>query len=393
VPKATKILVALVFGVLFGGVGAAASWIMAKTIYDAKRAESWVQVDARVDAWKSGTVSYRYTFNGTEYKGDRVGAFILGGRDNLDDWYSDMNRTLSRARDRHEPITVYVNPQDPRESMIDRTLRWKLMAMLVPFAVGFGGVGLGALWVILTTLFSREAEPSAWVPGGAVPASAPRRSSGLGGQWAMTIMWNAIAFPIAFIALPPIWESGQWIGLIVAIFPLIGLLLLWGAISSTISAVAGSLRSSRREGVDMSALAQAAKAAPPRPKDSPGATVFARGMLSENGSVPSPAVTPAMVTQSSVAAMALDPDAPPPAVAQAPATDAELARFEQLLKQGKLDANARAQLAKLPPGARKLVMAVLMGGSWLPKIVYVIIGLVILTQVGPVIISLIRSFL
>ena len=88
--------------------------------------------------------------------------------------------------------------------------------------------------------------------------------------------------------------------------------------------------------------------------------------------------------------MTLDPDAPPPGVAS-PATDAELARFEQLLKQGKLDANARAQLAKLPPGARKLVMLVLQAGSWLPKIFFVIIALVILSQVWPVIVSLIRS--
>ena len=285
-PKATKILVALLFAAIFGSVGAGASWIMGKTIHDAMRAEDWVKVKARVDEWKSGTVSYRYSFDGTEYKGDRVGAFILGGRDNLDSWYSDMDRMLSRARDRHEPITVYVNPQDPRESMIDHTLRWKLVAMLSPFAVGFGGVGLGALWVVLTTLFAREPEPAAWAPGGAVTARAPRRSSGLGGQWAMTIMWNAIAFPIAFIALPPLWESGEWIGLIVVIFPLIGLLLLWGAISLTISTVIGALRAPRREGVDVNALAQAARAAPPPRPEAAGGTVFARGMLADDGADP-----------------------------------------------------------------------------------------------------------
>ena len=373
-PKATKILLALVFGVIFGGIGAAASYVMYRTIADSQRAESWVKVKASVDTYKRGTVSYRYTMGGAEYKGDRMGAFILGGRDNLDDWYGDMDRMLRRAVEKHEPITVYVNPDNPQESMIDHTLRWKLIAMIVPFAVGFGGVGLGAAWVMLSSLFTSDTPPATWTPG--TPAPAARRSSGLGGQWAFTIMWNAIALPISFIAVPGIWQSGEWIGLIILIFPLIGVLMLWGAISSTISAIVRAARSPRREeAVDLSALAEAARAAPPQDA---GGTVFARGMLSGDGSSsPSPGVAPVVApSPASAAAAVLDPDALPPP----PPTDAELAKFEKVLKDGKLDAHARAELAKLPPGARRLVMLVLQGGSWIPKIIVAIVVLIIIAD-------------
>jgi hypothetical protein len=296
-----------------------------------------------------------------------------------------MDRMLRRAVEKHEPITVYVNPDNPQESMIDHTLRWKLMAMIVPFAVGFGGVGLGAFWVLLSTLFSREPEAALSVPGAAPPAPA-RRSSGLAAQWAFTIMWNAIALPIGYIAIPSIWQSGEWVGLIVAIFPLIGMLMLVSAIWSTFSAIGRLFRSSRGEGVDMNALAQAATMAP-RQQDAPGATVFARGMLSEDGgSTSAPSIAPVTPpAQASAAAAALDPDAPQ-APAPSPASEEELARFEKVLKDGKLDAHARAELAKLPPGARKLVMLVLQGGSWIPKIMIAIVVLIIIAD-------LVRSFL
>jgi len=378
VPKATKILVALVFLATFGSVGAGACWVIGATIHDAMRAEHWVKVKASVDAYSRGQVSYRYTFGGAEYKGDREGSFVLGGRDNLDSWHADMDAMLREAHDKRQPITVYVNPDDPRESMVDRTLRWKLLAMALPFAIGFGAVGLGALWAIGSTLLSGSAEAQPMVPG-AAPVAQRRPSSGLGAQWGFTIVWNAIAFPIAFIAVPGIWESGEWIGLIVLLFPLIGVLMLWGAVSSTLSAIGAMFRSSRREGVDLNALAQAAKVAPPQLE--PGAIVFARGMLSEDGQH---GMAPVMSAPQPAAAAVLDPDAPPPV---APPTDAELARFEKVLAEhGKLDSRSRAELAKLPPSARKLVMAVLQGSSWIPKIVIAIV-------VAIIVVDLARSFL
>ena len=385
-PKATRILLALLFGAIFGGVGAAATYVGGKTIHDAMRAESWVKVKADVDAYKRGAVTYRYSVGGTQYKGDRMGAFILGGRDNLDDWYGDMDRMLRRAVEKREPITVYVNPDNPQESMIDRTLRWKLIAMILPFAVGFGGVGLGAAWVLLSTLFTSEAQPSTWTPGSPVPP--PRRSSGLAGQWAFTIMWNALAIPISYIAIPQIWQSGEWIGLIIVIFPLIGALMLWSSTWATIAAIVRAVRSPRREeAVDMNALAQAARAAPAAPAapEDAGGTVFARGMISEDAPATpgaDAAVAPASTTPA--AAAALDPDA---------VSSPGLERLERLLGNKGVSPEQRAALAKMSPQERQMIEKASRFVAWLPKIIVGIIVLWIVVDFGTGILSLIRSFL
>jgi hypothetical protein len=53
--------------------------------------------------------------------------------------------------------------------------------------------------------------------------------------WVFAFFWNAISFPIAFLFVPEIWESGEWVGLFVLLFPLVGVLLLWGCIAGTIN--------------------------------------------------------------------------------------------------------------------------------------------------------------
>src|SRR4029434_10902257 len=66
-------------------------------------------------------------------------------------------------------------------------------------------------------------------------ASAPlqKAGNGLGGIWFMAIMWNAIAFPIAVLAVPQGIASGEWMVLFVLLFPLVGIGLLWAAIAGT----------------------------------------------------------------------------------------------------------------------------------------------------------------
>jgi hypothetical protein len=58
--------------------------------------------------------------------------------------------------------------------------------------------------------------------------------SGVIGLWIFTVLWNAIAFPIALLTVPELVKSGEWLGLLVLLFPLIGLLMLWGCVSQTI---------------------------------------------------------------------------------------------------------------------------------------------------------------
>jgi hypothetical protein len=51
--------------------------------------------------------------------------------------------------------------------------------------------------------------------------------------WIFAFFWNAMSWPIAFLAVPDIVEKGEWVGLLVLLFPLVGLGLLWAAVSAT----------------------------------------------------------------------------------------------------------------------------------------------------------------
>ena len=226
--KLGAVLLCLVFAIPFGGVGAGATWAIATMIQDGLRARDWVLVKAEV----TGPASYRYTFEGRAYDSERLGTFRLGGTSDVDDFDDRVASILAKGRDERKPITVWVNPDNPSEAMIDRAIRWSFLVFLLPFALAFGGVGIGALWMIVHTL---RAPAKGQARTRRVNAPAASAGSGLGFIWFFAIVWNAIAFPIALLAVPQAWANGEWLILFVLIFPLIGVLILWSAIASTLA--------------------------------------------------------------------------------------------------------------------------------------------------------------
>ena len=210
----------LLFAVCFGAVGVFASWAIGVTVYDGYRAKEWVRVKADVRNWSNNDVDYTYTIGGREYRGSRLGAMPFGGSSDVDSWDGDIHDYLSSAVTEKKPITVFVNPDNPAESMVDRTIRWKLLVFFLPFSLAFGGVGVGAMWMLFRTFVPARPSPK-------------KQSSGLLGLWVFTFFWNAISFPIAMLFVPQIIESGEWVGLFVLLFPLIGTLMLWGAVAQT----------------------------------------------------------------------------------------------------------------------------------------------------------------
>ena len=77
---------------------------------------------------------------------DRVS--IAGGADNIGDYQQDMGRRLKQCSSRGETISVFVNPQNPAESIIDRSVRWGMVGFKSIFLFVFGGVGLGLLILV-----------------------------------------------------------------------------------------------------------------------------------------------------------------------------------------------------------------------------------------------------
>lgn len=244
--RAGGVLLCLVVALVFGGVGAFASWAIGSTIAEAHRTRDWVRVKATVERASLATGSqsatfhaegaYRYSFAGREYSGSRLGLSKVGGSDNIDDWHEAVNARLEDARAAGRPITVWVDPDNPADSVLDRDIRWNEIVFFVPFALAFGGVGVGALVAIPFVLRGKA--------GGAPRAAAvpAQGGSGAGFVWLFAFFWNALSFPIAILAVPQVVRDGEWAGLLVLLFPLVGVGLLWAAASATVTAVRARLR-------------------------------------------------------------------------------------------------------------------------------------------------------
>ena len=213
---------------ILGGVSAGAFWVMYRSIGDGLRAQDWIKVRAQVRSVSEGAVTYAYEWKGKQLYGERAGTFILGGSSEVDDWDDRMDAMLSKAVADKTPVTVFVNPDNPAESMLDREIRWALvMVLTLPFGMGFGAGALAVAYFFgRSALGIRET-------GGSVPLlKAPVRAALF--QWIVAIVWNSVALPIAIVAMPDLWRKGEWFPLVlVSIFPLIGALIVVGAVSST----------------------------------------------------------------------------------------------------------------------------------------------------------------
>lgn len=136
---------------------------------EAWEARDWVKIKADVvsadlssrtgrssTTWRAvGT--YRYEFGGRTYESSRLGVGEFGsGGDNIGDWQEEMASYLRQARDEKRPIMAWVNPDDPAQAVVDRDVRWGMMALLLPFAVLFAAIGLGGLYAMYRVATVRE---------------------------------------------------------------------------------------------------------------------------------------------------------------------------------------------------------------------------------------------
>lgn len=122
-------------------------------VIDWHKMTSWHAVDARLLSHElrrsysddsttyKAIASYSYNYNKQHFRGNRVG--IAGGSDNIGSYHQDMHRKLSRVGDK--PFSVWVNPNDPQESIIDRSFRAGLFVFYMFFVLIFGGLGLGGM--------------------------------------------------------------------------------------------------------------------------------------------------------------------------------------------------------------------------------------------------------
>ncbi len=237
------------FALPFAAVGAWMTWSVGTTLYDAWQMSDWATTEAYLSTGGYETHSgdsytyeayaeYTYTWDGQTYRGNRVG--ISSGADNIGDYQQDTGRELQRAASSKQPMTVYVNPNNPAESILDPDVRWGLLGFKMIFVVVFGGVGFG----LLIAMFMAEPEKDAKDPAFAdtpwllndnwqTNEIKSGSKSTMWGAWIFAVLWNAISSFIPFAIVGEL-EDGNYIALIGLLFPVVGVGLLAWAIRRTL---------------------------------------------------------------------------------------------------------------------------------------------------------------
>ncbi len=241
----------MIFGLPFAGVGFGFILLgVIPSVYDWWRMQSWQPVaaellSAHLESHRGDnsttyrvTASYRYRYSGEYYQGTRVAISAIS--DNIGDFQYDLGRRLESLHSRGQPVDAWVNPRDPAEAVIDRSLRPGLMLFKLVFGLVFGGVGSGLIWSGWRRPIASDPLPFAsvahqpWLsqPEWADNAIASNQKSLLVLAWIISSFWLLVSSPILFF-LPRELAKHNYVALVALIFPLVGLWLLAWAIRVT----------------------------------------------------------------------------------------------------------------------------------------------------------------
>lgn len=189
---------------------------------------------------------YQYRVAGQEYTGRRVA--IGSGSDNVGEFQKELGARLEEAQRSGTPVQAWVNPDNPAEAVLDRSLRPGMLAFKLVFALVFGGAGLGIMlfaWRMRSVLSSEERmaertwEARPWESRAQWKDNRirARRRIGRWVLWVLALVWNAVAFPMAAMVVPRTLERGDFLlaGALL-LFPLVGLALLVWALRSALHA-------------------------------------------------------------------------------------------------------------------------------------------------------------
>lgn len=175
---------------------------------------------------------FSYEYQGRSYLSHGVN-LSAGGGDNIGTYQQDTYERLKQARDYSMPVTLWVNPRQPGQAVYDRTIRWTLMIALIPFAVLFPAVGVGACWLIWRLWRTREVlDPLAVALGASQPTPSTPGSlmiqadrGKLHTLLTVAVFWNILCWSIAI----PFFTSAKAVPealALVSVFLVIGLMLI-----------------------------------------------------------------------------------------------------------------------------------------------------------------------
>jgi len=181
------------FGALFllAGLGIGIG-LTGGAVLDAIAMRGWVPVDGTLleagiegegGEAREAKARYSYMREGETFEGMRVG--VHGTADNIGDWHERTHARLQRALAEGGAVVVWIDPDDPREAVLDPHIRWGLVAFELGFGIVFGAAG-GTV-VVFGLREGRRGRPR--------PATASLRQGDTG------TAWTAAAIAGFFLAL------------------------------------------------------------------------------------------------------------------------------------------------------------------------------------------------
>lgn len=238
------------FALPFLATGIWMLWSITTTLAEWQEMKGWERVNAHLVSGgyssHSGDDSttyeayaeYTYTFNGQSYTGHR--AAIGSGADNIGSFQEDLGRRLSAAQGRN--IEIFVDPERPEQSVVNRDIRWAMIGFKSIFVVAFGGFGALMFFGIFRApneekdLTKPEYAEKPWL------ANDDWQTQEIGSSskatmyfaWGFTVLWNAISAPLPFIIWDEVWKKDNYPALLGLLFPLVGMGLLVWAIRRTL---------------------------------------------------------------------------------------------------------------------------------------------------------------
>lgn len=165
--NANRSWIGVLFGLVFFVAGLAAAYGSAgKMIFSYVASSDWIEVPATIHdvdlVVRHGDAitytvnsSYSYNFNGVRHLGDRVS--LSSGSDNLGSYWQDLESTLLAAQRSNEASAI-INPNNPSESVLDRTLRWGTVIFGLMFLIIFCGIGAAVMWASLVGFKTKDRE-------------------------------------------------------------------------------------------------------------------------------------------------------------------------------------------------------------------------------------------
>ena len=239
------------FALPFFAVGVWMLWSISHMFFDAWRASDWQPVQARLETAGYEThhgddsttytafATYTYTHYGQTYRGHRVSLF--SGGDNIGSYQQDLGQRLRSAHERGDAITVWMNPDEPSESVVDRTIRWGMVGFRAIFLFVFGGIGLGLLIVTWRARKAKdealpEFQQSPWLLNDKWQTASIRSNAKwtMWFSWGFAALWSLISAPMPFVIFEEVTQKQNTIALVGLLFPLIGIGLLVWAIRRTL---------------------------------------------------------------------------------------------------------------------------------------------------------------